>query len=332
MIYLKEKVIASVFFALSLFFLNNANIGRDTILYALAMNYAGISVGNVLLFALFFSLFIAIIASSSILREDKKNSVFTAGIVFIGLFALIGLKIPVLYGLLFSFLTGCCFYWFMNNISKEVDEFKRVNYMRAFMIIKSNTHKYFFLISFFFAVLVALLAVDISGMEVFGKTRFDMENASVELDNVVDMAMEMQKQNAFRTADMASLWIMQSIHNDTLLNREEKIACIDSINRSSVFVREKINQSYSGLNIGALNLDLENMSELRPQNGQNQIFEQADFLINIFKEYYFLIAGFVIFFIFSFCGSIIALFSSLMAVMLLKGTHSLDKKQESNTS
>ncbi|MCK5040612.1 MAG: hypothetical protein KAR87_06605 [Candidatus Aenigmarchaeota archaeon] len=329
--YLKEKIIASVFFVLSLFFLNNSGITEEMILYAVTMNYAGLSFGNLALFALFFSCFIAMIASSSVVRVDKKNRMFIGGLVFIGLFALTGVRIPVLSALLFSLLTGLCFYLFMRKISKEVDEFKRVNHMRAFMIIKSNTHKCFFLISFLFAILVASLAVDISGMDVFGKTGLNMENTSIELDSVVDMAMEMQKQSAFQTADMTRLLIIESVYKDSLLSDGEKIACLNSINRSDAHVREKIEESYSGLDLEELDLDLQNAGELKMENNQNSIFEQADFLITIVKEYYFVIAGLVVFFIASFCGSIIALLSSLIAVMLLRVTSSLDG-QKKNTS
>ena len=106
------------------------------------------------------------------------------------------------------------------------------------------------------------------------------------------------------------------------------------INRSKDLVRDKINQSYSPGDLPNMtNVDFDEVIKdkndlQKKSNPLSEIFNMFDSLINGVKDYYFLIAGFVVFFTFSLCGSIIALISSLIAVMLLRVTSSLDGQKK----
>ena len=318
-----EKKIVFVLFVLCLLFLHNTNISQDAIL---TINFSGISIVNILLFALFFSLFFAIISASSMIAIDKKNMTFTGLLVFIGLFALIGWKISIIYSLLFSFLVGCCFFWFMNNISKEIDEYKHVNYIKAFIIMKSNMYKCFFLIGILSALLTVLIALQVPnlGEKVLSNT-FAIDNEDSEhIDNIMDIAKDIRKQSDSKTADATRFFVMHYVYEDnkSFLTHAEKNACLKSINNSDVYIKEKINETYSNIQLNSEDMPLT----------QNRTYYQANILIKLIKNYYFIIAGFFVFFIISFCGSIIALVSSLIGIIILKGTRSLDKKYEKNIS
>ena len=321
--YMIEKIVAFFLFITSLFFLYRTNIKKEMLFYMMSMDFSGISLMNLLLFVFFFSSFIALISCSSVIKINKKNMIFIGLMVFMGCFCLIGLSINPLYNLMFSSLIGCCFYWFMRNISNEVDEYKHVNYMRAFILMKSNMHKCFFLVSLLIGLLVSMLVLNIpdAGKLIVEKS-FSFENKTDETNDILTIAKEMQKQNSEQTAKATGLWISQYVYNDESLKNTEKQACLDSINRSSIFVTNKINQTYA-------EADIENITETLELSGsQNQIFKQANLLINAIENYYFLLAGLIVFFMVSFVGSIIALIASLIGVIFLKIDGSLDVKKK----
>ena len=297
----ERAIVLFLSFFIFLFFYKS-NITKEMIFYPLeASGFGQISFLNFGLGTLFLCILIAIISYKSLNEIDKIEQVIIAFVVFAFSFILIGQN-EILYGFIISVCFGICFYFLLENIQKQKEQYRQINKMRGFLLVKSNIHKTFILMGFLCGFFVALMVLNTPNIEEKAINNI-FDSPLNNSENIVEMANKMQIQ----TADAVNTMIINNIYNDDSLNNDEKRICIFAVNKSKKDVEKQITR-FSQINSDNITIT----------NKQNEKIDELNKIIKITKSYYFLIVGFIVFSIIGFYGSIVALFSALIGLLFYR--------------